>query len=460
MSLKLSPIQIQKQTLSPVMQQSIEVLLLPLGELDMAIENELQENPLLEVDEQKTELERRQMEMLVEQNFKRIMNDPMTASSNYESGEDDEKTEAKQITRLPSLEDYLLKQMRLEIADPEELKIGELILGNIDEAGYLSCSCEEIADVLGWEDVEPVAYILKIIQNFDPLGIGARNLKECLLIQASAYFPNDSLLIKKIINNHLEKLGSKRFTDIANKLKVSVDDIKLAAKKIATFEPRPARKFRQGPANIYVKPDVTVRKDDQDNFYVQINKENVPYLRISQVYQNMLKQGNRSEQEIEFIKEKIKNALTFIRSVEQRHQTVERIAQYILDYQKDFFKYGPSALKPMRLKDVAQVVDRNESTVSRAVNKKYIDTPQGLYSMRFFFGNAIVQDVENKESTVSSRSIKEEIKDLVEEENKIKPLSDQAIQEHFKKKGMKIARRTINKYRQALNILPAHMRKS
>jgi len=463
MSLKFTQSQIQKTILSPVMRQSIEVLMLHLADLNMAIDQELQENPLLEIDEKKTELERSRMEELINQNLKRL-SDPSSASSsttssslNYNTGEDDEQMDEKPITRVQTLEEHLLEQLQLELNDSEELKIGELIIGNLNADGYLSCSCEEIAQILGWESVEPVEYILKIIQNLDPIGIGARSLEECLLVQVSVKFNGDNYLLKKMIKNHLKQLGNKKYVDIARALKVPVAKIKKAAQHIGTLEPRPARKYGQVSSNLYMRPDVTVTKDEDGKYQILVNKDNIPSLRISHIYQNMLKQPNRTEEEVVFIREKIKNALIFMKSIEQRHQTVKRIAQYILNYQEDFFKQGESGLKPMKLEDVATSVERNKSTVSRAIHNKYMDTPRGLLPMKFFFTQAISR---KEEGSVSNQSIKEEIKELIKDEDKNKPLSDQALHLYFKEKGMDISRRTVSKYRQTLKILPSHLRKN
>ncbi len=462
MKISIETKQIQKQTLSPVMQQSIEVLLLPLAELNTAIDQELQENPLLEVDEQRTLQERNSFEEIVNQNIKRLSGGSEISSSNYnanivDSNVDDEDMEEKLIEHLPTLEDYLFDQLRLEVTDPQEFKIGELIIGNLNEDGYLTLSCEEITQALQLENMETVEHILKIIQNFDPLGIASRSLKECLLAQVSDRCNTQSDIIRKIIERHLEELGSsKKFPKIAKTLKVSVEAVREMVQKIGTLEPKPSRKYSATVSNLYIKPDIFITKDGDSKYKLRINKSEVPFLRVSQVYQNMLKQSNRTSEEIEFIREKIKNALFFIKSIEQRHQTIERIALHILQHQKNFFDQGHMALKPMTLKDVGASIDRNESTVSRAISNKYMDTPQGLLPLKFFFSQAISN---GKQNIFSNRSIKEEMRVLVEEEDRHKPLTDQEIQGYFEEKGMKIARRTISKYRQALKILPSHLRK-
>jgi RNA polymerase sigma-54 factor len=458
MKTKLSTLQVQKPILAPSMQQSIEILLLPLIELDQAVELELQNNPLLEIDEQKA-LERKQLETLVTAHINHLQktdsHDSPLIKNNIE--DDQEETMERAIVRVSTLEEHLLGQLKFEISDPAEMEIGEFIIGNLNEDGYLKLSVEEIAETLQ-KDVAEIERILKIVQTFDPIGIASRDLKECLSLQAQHKFNGHAKILTTIIQNHLDELGRKNYIDIGRKLKIPVDTVKDIVREISSLEPRPARKFRPLPHNIYVKPDIFVKKDEDGNLQIVVNQDNIPPLRINSVYQNMLKQPNRTQEEIDFIREKVKNALLFIKSIEQRNQTMKGIAQYILEHQRDFFEEGTSALRPMILKDVAETIGRNESTVSRAIHNKYMETPQGMFPLKFFFSNSIQSTNEGKEN-ISTRSIKEDLKSLIDEEDKTNPLSDNDIQLHFAQKGMPIARRTINKYRKMLNILPSHLRK-
>lgn len=457
MALKTSQLQIQKQVLAPTMQQSIEVLLLPITELNAAIEQELQENPLLEIDEERTAQEKKQIDDIIFYSLKR--NSERTYQTTQEAvNADDESDEEKPIARIEQLDEHLLQQLRLEISDPILLQIGDLIIGNLDEDGYLKASCEEIAQWLSVDDIEKVRKVLATIQGFDPLGIASRDLKECLLAQVTTHFNGKSDLAKRIITEHLDDLGRRKYIDIAKKLKISPEEVKGIARSIAHLEPKPARKYQAYNSNIYIKPDITIVQDEDGEFIVHVNNENVPFLRISSTYQKILKQPNRSKEETEFIREKIKNALMFLKSIEQRQQTLRNIAEFILQHHIEFFKDGQSSLKPLILKDVANAVERNESTICRAISNKYMETPHGLFPMKYFFSQA-VNDSQNGES-VGSRSVKEELKAVVDDENKLHPLSDSDLQLHFERKGMKIARRTISKYRQQMNILPSHLRKS
>ena len=458
MGMRTSQIQTQKQVLAPSMQQSIEVLLLPITELNAAIDQELQENPLLEIDEALTAQQNKQVDDIIRYSLKNYGDRHYSPGGSGNS--DDEQIEDRPIACSMSLDESLLRQLHLEITDEAELQIGELIIGNLDHNGYLKISCEEIAHWFKLEDTYPVEMILRIVQSFEPIGIASRNLKECLLIQIRLNLNGTGGLATKIVRDYLDELGRKRYIDIARKMKISVDEVRAAAKLISNLEPKPSRKYQQNSnTNIYIKPDITIVKDENDEYNVSISNENIPYLRISQTYQKILKQPNRPKEETEFIREKIKNALLFMKSIEQRQHTLKNIAEYILQYQKEFFDSGNhNVLKPLILKDVALVVDRNESTVCRAISNKYMDTPVGLFPIKFFFSQAVNEN--QKGESVSSRSIKEELKCLIEHENKAKPLSDSEIERYFTNKGMKIARRTISKYRQKLNILPSHLRKT
>jgi len=352
---------------------------------------------------------------------------------------------------------WIILQFLVELSDPLEIKLGEYIIGSLDEDGYLQVSCEEIAEAVGIDDVLLVEYILKIIQNFEPIGIASRNLRECLLFQVHFRCNGNGKLVTAIIENHLEKLGRRKFQEIARKLGTSVDTVKEAAQCISLLEPKPARNHRPIKANIYIKPDVFITKDENDQYHIRINRDGNPPLRINAYYQKLLHRKNLSDEERSFIREKLKNALYFIKSVGQRGQTIVRITEFILDKQKDFFEHGHMSLVPMTLKDIAQTIDRNESTVSRAVANKYMDTPSGLFPLKYFFSQGIA---ENGSGEVASRSIKEEIKELIDSENKTSPISDQKLQNYFKRKDINIARRTISKYRNTLRILPSHLRKS
>lgn len=454
MNISTSVQQTQKQFLAPAMRQSIEMLLLPLTELNLSIDQELQNNPLLEIDEEKLKLAEAQStdEMLKMLDFSRqSWNLPF---SNHSS--DDEMVEDRPIRMETCLEDELLQQLRIELYDPLDIRIGEMIIGSLNEDGYLNVTCEEIADTLGIDNLLRVEYILTVVRNFDPVGIASRDLKECLLSQVKLRCNGNSGLARKIVENYLPELGRKKFLKIAKKCGVSAEAVKKTARLIALFEPKPARNYRPIKTSLYIRPDIFVKKDGNDQYHVEVNRDGIPPLRVNGQYRKMLRKNNLGEKEKKFIREKLKNALFYIKSIEQRGSTITGISKYILEKQRDFFENGHRSLVPMTLKDIAHAIDRNESTVSRAISNKYIDTPQGTFPLKFFFSQGVPG---NSKGYVASRSIKEEVKELTDSEDKSSPLSDQDIQNHFNKNGTTIARRTISKYRQALKILPSHLRK-
>jgi len=459
MQTQVIPQQIQKTILAPVMQQSIEVLLLAVTELTLSIEQELQNNPLLEINEDITATSEAGVKEKVfyDNDPLRFLREPLQG----QHSPDDEVLEDIPIKIEFSLEDSLLQQLHVESLNPLEVKIGEYFIGNLDEDGYLKTTCEEVAAAFGIQDHALVEGVLKVVQGFEPAGIASRDLQECLSTQIKAIHPPHEDACLAIIANHLQDLGSKRFQQIARDTGLSLLQVKEAAHFIAGLEPKPARNFRPIRSSIYIQPDVFILKDKERGYYVEISREGIPSLRVNAYYRNFLGRTDLSEKDREFIQERFRNATNFIRSIEQRGHTLRRIAEYILIKQMAFFDRGEE-LVPMILKDVAQAISRNESTISRAISNKYIDTPRGLFSMKFFFSQGIGNPSADSGDTtgfVASRSIKEEIQKIIIDEDKASPLSDQDIQHYFKRRNMQIARRTISKYRQALRILPSNLRK-
>lgn len=447
MQVQILPRQIQKMVLAPAMQQSIEVLLLAVTELNLSIEQELQSNPLLEISEEAPAAP--------------YDNDPLRSVRVPLHGQhspDDEIFEDIPVKIEFSLEESLLQQLRIEPLGPLEVRIGEYFIGNLDEDGYLKITCEEVAAALGIQDPALTERVLKVVQGFEPVGIASRNLQECLSIQLAALRPAHHDIYLTIITSHLHDLGHKRFQRISKETGMALPWIREAADFIAGLEPRPARNFRPIRSSIYIQPDVFILKDKERGYYVEVSREGVPSLRVNAYYRNLLGRGNLSAKDREFIQEKFRNATNFIKSIEQRGHTLRRIAEYILIKQMAFFDRGED-LVPMVLKDVAQAISRNESTISRAISNKYIDTPRGIFPMKFFFSQGIPGTGDNTRGFVASRSIKDEIRNIVTGEDKSAPLSDQEIQHYFKRRDMQIARRTISKYRQALKILPSNLRK-
>lgn len=450
--------QVQRQVLSPIMQQSIEILLLNIAELSTTIEQELQDNPLLEVNEE-NQIEDPDInsDTLKDELNKLLRDQDILYFSNQPP--DNELFNERPINREDTLEDKLLRELRTTFDTPLEIQLGEFIIGSLDKDGYLTISAEEIAEIFKIPNINIIENILKTIQSFGPPGIAARDLKECLLIQVNEKFKTNGNITHLIIHECLNELGKKQYDKIAKELSISLEKVKEKAQLIASLDPKPARNFRPLRSNTYITPDVSIVITHENAYKIFTNRENTPKLRISATYKSLLKKNHLSAEDEEFIREKLKNAILFMRSIEQRGQTIKAIAQCILERQKNFFENGYESLVPMSLKDVAEKIDRNESTISRAISNKYMDTPQGLFPMKFFFAQGVKINGENGQTAVSNRSIKEEVKQLVDSEDKSRPISDQEIKNHFDRKGTKIARRTISKYRQALHILPTHLRK-
>ncbi|MBI3617949.1 MAG: RNA polymerase factor sigma-54 [Candidatus Omnitrophica bacterium] len=462
MQAQVLPQQIQKTILAPIMQQSIEVLLLAVTELNLSIEQELQSNPLLEINEEAPAAQDPgpKKAALYDDDPLRFLRGPLQGQ--YSS--DDETLEDIPVKIESSLEESLLQQLRVEPLDPLELKIGEYFIGNLDEDGYLKITCEEVAGALGVEDHALIDRVLKVIQGFEPSGIASRNLEECLSIQLAAMRPARHDIYLAIITGHLQDLGRKRFQQISEDIGISLPEIKEAANFIAGLEPKPARNFRPIRSSTYIQPDVFILKDKERGYYVEVSREGIPSLRVNAYYRNLLGRAGLSEKDREFIQERFRNATNFIKSIEQRGHTLRRITEYVLIKQMAFFDRGED-LSPMVLKDVAQAISRNESTISRAISNKYIDTPRGMFPMKFFFSRGIhpIRTLsaasDDAQGSVASRSVKDEIQNIIVGEDKTAPLSDQDIQHYFKRRNMQIARRTISKYRQALRILPSNLRK-
>lgn len=432
------------------MQQSISILMLSLTELSTTIEQELQSNPMLEAEPVSgTAKTAEPHETPVP-----LRNSADNSVPSQFINEDDEQPEIR-IVQSKSLEDHLMTQLRIEITDPDKRKIGELIIGNLDADGYLTTGLDELAWLAKTNDMNLMENVLRTIQLFDPVGIASRDIKECLLNQIRASASEHRENAAQIIDHHFDDFFQKRFEIIAKKTHLKIEMIHEIAQFISTLEPKPARAFQSGEQTVYIQPDVYVLKDIDGNFHVDVNKSDIPTIRINPLYMKLLKDANTTDTDRKFIQEKLTNAVNFIKSIQQRGETLRNITRHIVDHQKAFFEGNTTALAPLALKNIAEALDRNESTISRAIHNKHMQTPVGIFPLRFFFSQAV--NAANKD--ISAHSIKEEIKNLIDAEDKSNPLSDQNILDHFSGKGLKMARRTINKYRQELDIPPSHQRK-
>lgn len=480
MGLEQRQIQSQKLILTPQLRQYLKLLQQPLLELRQAVEQELAENPVLEevplsesgevplseitkdelpapdpVRELDFQNKLAAMDRLDEQFKESIYSDYGSSGDDGEESAKKKNYQESIISKSPTLTDYLLWQLHFLDLDQDETRIAEELIGNIDEDGYLKVTLEELAASLA-VPIDRIEKVLKLIQTMDPPGVGARDLREALLIQLSKS-EKAGPFARKIIEEHFTLLEKKHFHEIARKLGVSEDLVQKAFLEIARLEPKPGRIFYSNET-IAVVPDASVVPDDDNpgQYKIEIHQESVPRLKINASYRAMLKDKKIDSQTRAFLKGKIDSALWLIQAIAQRKSTLRSITEEIVKAQFDFFEKGFSHLKPLRLRDIAEKISIHESTVSRAMAGKYISTPQGTIPYRSFFSNKMETDDGTLES---QKSVTERIKQLIAEENKKKPLSDEKILKILTSEGIKIARRTVAKYRELLKILPTHLRK-
>ena len=352
-----------------------------------------------------------------------------------------------------SLKAHLMWQLRMVELDKIGERIATLIIGNLDPQGYLRISLEEIAQELGVETAK-VEAVLQIIQSFDPTGVAARDLQECLLLQVRAQGLDDPLVVD-IITRHLPNLANRNYQAIARDLKVSVEDVFSANEVISQLEPKPGRGFDvEDPA--YLNPDVYVQKVG-DDFVITLNEDGLPKLRVSHYYLEALRNPEKlSDSARAYIQKHLDSALWFIRSIHQRQKTLYRVAESIVRFQSDFLDNGLSQLKPLTLRQVAEDVQMHESTISRVTTSKYMHTPQGVLDMKFFFNSGLNLALGDQ---IASESVKEKIRQIVQSENPENPLSDQEIADILRRDNIIIARRTVAKYRGMLGVLSSGKRK-
>ena len=461
-----------QQVLSPQLQQSLLILQTPLLELRNLVQQEMETNPVLEeLPEDSGADERSETEASADENFRdefeklasldEEWRDYMaqSASSNSDgrrgSKDADEKRQFlfDSIPVQETLQQNLVAQLNQTVLSADDRKAAELVIGNIDDDGFLQSTPEEMALNSGipQEDFERM---LRLIQGFYPTGVGARDLRECLLIQLQRQGKEQSVEYR-IVSEHMDDLGRHRFPEIARRMATSVEEVQKAADNIARLNPRPGQVFAAAPQN-YVLPDVVVEKVDGE-YQIAFNNEQIPHLRISNLYKDIIASGDAQTGDVkDYIRDKIRSGKFLIRSIHQRQQTIMNIAQQIVSRQRDFLEHGPSHLKPMTMAEVADAVGVHETTVSRAVSGKYMATPQGVFEMKYFFTGGY--ETATGES-LSNISVKQSILDLVKHESGSAPLSDQEIVEILTERGIPIARRTVAKYRSELNILPSHMRR-
>jgi RNA polymerase sigma-54 factor len=356
------------------------------------------------------------------------------------------------IVAPTSLQEMLLEQVRESNLPEDQWPIAEVLIGNIDDYGYLKATPEELSTAAN-VPADKISEVLSVIQTFDPAGVGARDLRECLMLQLERS-KQESTLEYRIVRDYMEALGKRRIPEIARGTACELDEVQEALERIARLEPRPGRAFL--PDNDqYVLPEVFVQRAG-DDFLVTNNNEHIPHLRISNTYKDLMAQGENSAEVRNYIREKIRAGKFLIKSLHQRQATILNIAKEIVKRQHDFMDKGVAFLKPLTMVQVAEVVGVHETTVSRAVSGKYMQTPQGIFEMKYFF-TAGIQTATG--DGVSNTSVKDMIAEIFKGEDTTKPLSDQEVVKMLKEKGIVIARRTVAKYRTELNILPSNLRK-
>lgn len=464
----------QQLVMTPQLQQAIKLLQMSRLELNETITEEMETNPALE---EAMGQEGTSEENVAEENEKENVKEDITADVstadvaeseiNWDQYIDsysasDYKVRNYDREDLPSYENivkskdtlsgHLMWQLQVSNLTEEERVVAEFIIGNIDDDGYLQASIDEVVNALSVE-VEYAEDVLTVIQAFDPLGIASRDLKECLLIQAKYLGLEDGLVVE-IIKNHLLDIESRRLPVIAKKTKSSMAEVIAAVKVISAMEPRPGSSFSENTAQ-YITPDLYVHKMDDEYIIVQ-NDEGIPKLKVSNYYRDVLEKGMDKGEAKEYVQDKVRSALWLIKSIQQRMRTIYKVMESILKFQRDFFDQGVESLKPLVLKDVAEDIGMHESTISRVTNNKFVQTSHGIFELKFFFNSGISR---YGGADIASESVKEKIRQLISTENIKKPLSDQAIVGLLEESNVKIARRTVTKYREMLGITSSSKRK-
>ena len=447
------------------MQQSLQFLQAAAMELQSLVQQEIEINPVLEEtpEQEKPEVASdneewdKQLEDLRQKD--QDWREYFSQSNNNGTPFNPEAAERRQFlfdsqVEAPHLSDHLQRQLSLATSDAEILRVGEEIIGNIDDAGFLKVPLVEVAQSARVE--YPVAQeTLDLIQTFDPVGVAARDLRECLLIQIKRLGKADEIEAQ-IVGNYLNELGRKKYQDIARGLKVPLERVQAAAQFIATLQPRPGSSFSSDDKQNIVQAELSVVKNG-DEWIVVMNEDPVPRLRISDTYKDLLVNNGHDAGLREYLKEKIRAGKFLIKCLHQRQTTIFNIATEIVKRQVDFFNQGVAHLKPLTMNQVAEVVGVHETTVSRAIANKYVQTPYGLFDLKYFFTPGY-QTASGE--VMSNTSVKDAIQDLIGRESSTKPLSDQEIVKILSERGIPLARRTVAKYRSELGLLPSNLRRS
>jgi len=479
LELRLAPKLVQQLVITPQLQQAIRLLQLTRLELVDMISQEMKENPLLEEEEEERELaegeppvtEQEERETSAEpehtsevkgngegadefdwENY--LENSNLTPFQRQSSPDGDERPSFENfLTKRTTLTDHLHWQLQLSHFTEEEHEVGTWIIGNLDEDGYLKISLEDVCSETNLP-MEMVERVLRKIQQFDPAGVAARDLKECLLAQLEQMSPRDSLA-EKIVSEHLSLLKNRNYPAIAKRIGVSLDRVNRAASLISKLDPKPGKAFG-GEVIQGIIPDVYVYKLEGD-YVISLNDEGVPRLKINSLYRNILN-GSRlaMEGDRKYIQEKLRSALWLIRSIHQRQRTIYKVTKSIVKFQREFLDKGIQSLKPLVLRDVAEDIQMHESTISRVTHNKYVHTPQGIYELKYFFNAGITS---TQGETMASESVKSLVREIIAKEDPKKPYSDEKLVQILQRMHIHIARRTVSKYREMMKILSSNERR-
>ncbi len=471
--LKLS----QQLVMTPQLQQAIKLLQLSRVELEEVVNQELEENPVLDDTPIVEEVRQTEVDVSPEaesvlasdsektqevseadglaqiddwQTYLQGFSQGGTNSENY--SDDDQPSYENLLTSKATLSDHLMWQLNLSAFSYQDKQIAAAVIGNIDDDGYLVADLDDIAEQTG-ADYLYVEKVLVEVQKFDPPGVGARNLPECLLLQLCSLDLGDSLSAC-LVRDFSKELEERRYSVIAKQCKVSVDEVLEAAQLLSTLDPHPGSQYG-APDVQYITPDIFVHKVG-DDYVVSLNDDGLANLRISSYYSNALAGKTVDAATNEYIQEKMRGALWLIKSIHQRQRTIEKVTKSIVKFQRDFFDHGITQLKPLVLRDVADDIEMHESTISRVTTNKYVQTPQGLLELKFFFNSGIGT---TGGDSIASESVKTRIEEIVADENVKKPYSDQKIVNMLHGEGIDIARRTVTKYREMLGIRSSNLRK-
>lgn len=463
----------QQLHMTPMLKQAISLLLFSRQELVEAVQRELLENPFLEEKEVEAapaadaSAETRksgdrdepwsQEEVARSAEWEEYLGEfssqSRVAQQEFEAAEEDGNPLEACHAAEPNLEAHLMGQLLLSPLTERQKSIGECIIGNLDETGYLTATDEEIAALAGVEPSE-VPPVLSAVQNFDPVGVAARTLSECLLIQLRAeHYDRDPILVS-LVKDHLEDLEKQRYKPLLRHFHIDLETLKEYICIIQSLEPKPGGGL-SGNAPCYVSPDIFVRKVNGE-FVIVMNDEELPHLQLSPLSEELAAQ-NRSSEEKDYMNDRLRSAVWIIRSLEERQRTLYQVMESIVKHQRDFFEYGVYKLKPLVLKDIAEDIGRSESSISRITTNKYVGTPHGIFELKYFFNSGLTS---SDGSQVGSESVKARIRSLIEDEDQAHPLSDEDISARLNESlGVKIARRTVAKYREEMGLPSSSRRK-